>query len=401
MTEPITDENLAPGAENDFSAAVADLYNEDGSFKGEETPDSSPEPTPIDEPAPDPAPDPTPDPDPDPDPTPDPAPDPTPDPSGTPKPKLSTDDAFDAETLKMIGEMAGDPKANLKFASLRQELKAEREAKADLTSTAMNSEEVQQFKLRAEKADALEVEVAEMRNRLGVVDFQSTPQYQEEIVKPMEDIHKLSESIGSSNEVPDGEIFSAISTTDQKSQNESIERIAAEYGLNARHVNQLYNAADDFLRLSVSRDTLHSSASERMTHLREMQVSESTAAQTAEQDRVRTGVDSAFARYEGTLPGFVTEDGKPTDTWNSIKETSRAVSLDSVEDKAHAIFAANILPSVLEENSSLMTKNAEQSALLARLTKSAPTKEVGTPASAPASSDDDDFMTRYRNANFE
>lgn len=311
-----------------------------------------------------------------------------------------TDDVFDKETQDKITDMENDPHPGIKFAELRQQLKEKEQELATIKSEGVNTDEMQQFKLKAEKSDQLESRLKDLESRLSVVDFESTPEFARQVLEPFEEVAVLSETIEKANSLDKDAILNAVVNTDEAGQSAAIERLVEEHNLSRRDETRVYKMADKVLHINAKRDNLEQQATERLEELKQMEVTQE--AQTMEQQRtkLRESVKSTFERYEGRLPGFVTDDGKPNEAWTKMQSEALDVDLSDYDDQAHAIFAANALPSVLEQVSSLSKELKEKNLLLSRMTKAKP--KVSTPSSPTQKSDSNDsdtFMDRL--AKFE
>jgi hypothetical protein len=310
-------------------------------------------------------------------------------------------DDFDKETQEKIADMENDPHPGIKFAELRKELK-ERDAEIErIKAEGVNTDEMQALKLKAERNEQLEARLKEMEDRLSVVDFESTPEFAAQVLTPFEEIGTLAETIEKTNDLEKDTVLNAVISGDQAAQSAAIERLVDEHSLTRRDETRLYQMADQVLHINAKRDALETQASERLQQLREMEVTQQ--AQTLEQQKsqLRNTVEKTFERYEGRLPGFVTEDGKPNEAWSKMRSEALEVDLSDVGDQAHAIFAANALPSVLEQVSSLSAELKEKNALIKRMTNAKP--QVSTPTAPPTKSagdDSDTFMDRLNKLDF-
>ena len=310
-------------------------------------------------------------------------------------------DDFDKETEAKIADMQNDPHPGIKYAELRKELK-ERETELQRIKTeGFNSDEVQSLKLKAEKNDVLSSRLKELEDRLSVVDFESTPEFERQVLTPFDEVTTLANTIEQANELDKDAVLNAVISGDQAVQSAAIERLVDEHSLNRRDETRLYQMADQVLHINSKRDALESQATDRLAQLKEMEVTQQ--AQTLEQQKtqLRSTVESTFERYEGRLPGFVTEDGKPNDAWAKMRSEAMEVDLSDVNDQAHAIFAANALPSVLEQVSELAAQLKEKNSLLQRMTKAKP--KVSTPTAPPSTKGKDEgdtFMDRLSKLEF-
>lgn len=307
-------------------------------------------------------------------------------------------DSFDIETDEKIADMENDPHPGIKFAELRQDLKKAQAEIETLKTEGVNTEEMQQLKLQAERSEALEKELKDLQQHLSVVDYQTTREYKNTVERPLNGIKSYSAEMEKANKIPEGLVMQAVTMSDETSQNRAIEGIVEQYELNKREETRLYKMADEYIQVNAIKADLAEKAQDRMNELNEMQVSEQTAAREQQQRELSQTLNSTFDKYEGKLPGFVTDDGQPTETWKELHKITMDSSIGSVEDEAHAIFAANALPYMLDHIKDISTQLKEKNVLLARYTKAKPTKEVSaTPVEKPAANDNASFMDRLNN----
>lgn len=309
-------------------------------------------------------------------------------------------DDFDKETEEKVAEMATDAHPGIKFAELRQELKEAKQALQERQGEVENTEEVQKLKLQAERTETLEAEISELRKQLSIADYSTTPEYKEQVEKPINDLQSLADMIEKTNSIPEGSIYRAVSMADQVSQNKAIESLVEEFDLNRREEVRLYNMADDLVKVQNTQEHLKKQAETRMSELNEMQVSQTTEQREQQEREIRNQLKSTFERYNGKLPGFIDDEGMPNDTWKDLEKVSMDSSISSVEDEAHAIFAANALPYILDHVKDLSTQIKEKNVLLARYTKAKPSNAVKPTQAEPKQDSGGTFMDRLNNLKF-
>tara|TARA_R110000772_G_scaffold74549_1_gene162286 strand:- start:3941 stop:5146 length:1206 start_codon:yes stop_codon:yes gene_type:complete len=339
-----------------------------------EEPDPTPTPTPDEDPDPDPEPDPELDTEPEPDPEPDPTPDSDPDPVG--------DDEFQKSLIAEMKELALDPKPGLKWAELRRTVKAAEAARDKALEEGGNTEEIQKLRLRAEEIDDVRAEAAELRQSLALNDYKSTSEFQTLVQTPANEIKTLASSIESDNGIDPGVILAAIQHPEARVQKSLIEKAVEEGGLDMQDQMRIYRMADQHLQLSATDKALKEHASTRMQELNELQVTERTAAAETQQKALRSGIEGAFAQHEGRIPGFVTDDGLPTEQYEQLKASAASSDLNTIQDASYAIMAATLLPEVLKANKALSDEIVGKNKTLAKYGKVAPKQGKVTQAKA-------------------
>lgn len=310
-------------------------------------------------------------------------------------------DDFDKDTEAKIDEMDTDAHPGIKFRELRNELKEAQQALELARNEATETEEVQALKLKAEESDTLKSELEELKKQLSVVEYRSTSEYKNQVETPMSELRSLSQVIEEGNSIDKGEVYRAVTMSDQTSQNRAIEAIVDRYELSKRDEVRLYSMADDVIKVNATEDHLKEVAQTRMGELNEMKVSETAEADAKQQRAVDNAINSTLGRFEGQLPGFMTEDGKANDVWNEVAKTTKDSSIASVEDEAHAIFAANAMPHLLDHIGDLTSQLKDKNVLLSRYTKAKPTKDLAPKTTEDKKVDDSSsFMDRLNNLKF-
>ena len=310
-------------------------------------------------------------------------------------------DDFDAETDKKIAEMESDPHPGIKFAELRTQLKEAQQLAEGYKENATQSEEYQTLKLQAERTEQLESQLQELQQQLNVVEYRATPEYKSQVEKPLEDMRNLSGVIEQGNSIAEGDVYRAVTMSDQTSQNRAIEALVEQHDLSKRDEVRLYAMADDVIKVNATQEHLKTIAETRMSELNEMEVSASAEASEKQNKAVANALASTIDRYAGKMPGFIDNEGNPNDTWKQLEATTRDSSIASVDDEAHAIFAANALPHMLDHIKDLSSQLKDKNVLLSRYTKAKPSKEVAPKTQEDVKVDDGaSFMDRLNNMKF-
>jgi hypothetical protein len=297
-------------------------------------------------------------------------------PEPTPEP-----DEFEKETQAKLDEMQHDPHPGIKYKELRDELKGLKQELKDAQDGVSNSEEVQKLRLQAEQAEKFQTEAAELRSTLALNDYKRTDEYDTLVRKPLEEGKVLAATIEKDNGLPEGSVFNAIAHGSTETKRQLIEKLAEDGNLSMWDQTRIYQMADRHIQITATDTSLKGTAEERMSELNSMQVSQATAANEEQSKALSGGVEQTFARYEGKLPGFVTDDGLPTDAFNQLKTEAAATQLNTIEDASFAIFAATLLPEILKTNKDMSAQLAAKNKQLAKYGGATPT--AGTP-STPA-----------------
>lgn len=315
-------------------------------------------------------------------------------------PKGDGEDEFDKETQAKLDEMKYDPHPGIKYAELRKELKELKAAKAALEADGANTEEMQRLRLQAEAAETFKTEAEKLKADLSLLDYKATTEFDNLVNKPLNEIGVLANSIEEANGIDLGTIARAIQNSDQATQTSLIEGIVDDAGLSARDQARIYRMADDYLKIAVTDSSLRDTAQNRMKELSEMQVSQQTAAEEKQAQELRAGVNDAFSRYEGRIPGFVTDDGKPTEEYRTLQAQAASTSIDNVGDESFSIMAATLLPKVLSENKRMAEELSNKNKMLSRYGGATPSATPAAAAPASTKKAPTSFMDALEQADF-
>lgn len=290
----------------------------------------------------------------------------------------------DFESLKKeIQDLYDDPKAGIRFAELKQELK---QAKADAQSIregSVQTPEMEELRAKATLADELQGKLDETRQRLMQVDYESTPEYEAAVVAPFRDLETAASQIDAANGLEEGTTIKAISNADQSTQDAAIANL--EHSLSARSVSRLNTLADQYLILNQKAQVARNEAEVRMKEHQDSQVS--LSAEQAEKTNLayRSSVGGIFDKYEGKLPGFVGDDGSVNEAYTAAKESALAVDFNKMDEgsAAQAMFASKVLPELVSQLQQTQAELKTQKQMTRRLSASKPSLG-SSPKSSPA-----------------
>jgi hypothetical protein len=298
-----------------------------------------------------------------------------------PEPAKAEPDAFDKETDAKLEKMKFDPHPGIEFKRVRDEVKSLKQQLREAQDGISSSEEVQKLRLQAEQSETYKTEAADLRSTLALNDYKRTDEYDTLVRKPMEEAKVMAKRIEEDNGLPEGSVLNIVKHGDAKTQDQLIEKLVEDGGLNRRAEINIYNMAQRHVQVSATDAALKGTAEERMSELNSMQVSKETAANEEQSKALSGGVEQTFARYEGKLPGFVTDEGLPTDQFNDLKSEAASTQLNTIEDASFAIFAATLLPEVLKTNKAMSEEIATKNRQLAKYGGAAPSaNSPATPA---------------------
>jgi hypothetical protein len=287
------------------------------------------------------------------------------------------------EEALAILELSSDPNQGMAFSRVRKDLKAEKERAAqiaqqleDVKNNVGDPETVEQLRAEAAEAKRIREELEDTRQMLALSDYKTTDEYKMYVEEPLSRVEDFAKSMEETYNLPPGMVATALRNPDRKSQTEMLSRIVEDADLSWRDQADLSRLADDYIGLVRADEILRDDASKRLEQLQSANVSQNSARIADEERRLTKTVGSVFDNYAGSLPGFVTPDGKPTEDYNNLKEKTAEYRFDDANSYAEGVFAASVLPNVLKsyEKQAAELKNAK--ALLARYTKSSPSQST-------------------------
>jgi hypothetical protein len=303
---------------------------------------------------------------------------------GTPKidPKA---DPFDAETMELIKEMSSDPHAGIKFAKLRGELKEMKAAVAQFEEGVMATPEMMEVKARAERVSELEVALNEAHERLSMVDFQSTPDYQQEIQAPFMNMMNDAKAIEESRGMPEGAIMNAIAATDPSRQEQAIQEIMENYNVSRREELRMYQMADASLNLRAREQELQRSATDRLSAYQERQQAQQAYQSEQEKAVYRKTLHDTFKQYEGSVNSFLDDEGKSNEEWQEAIKQSENLDFRDPELQAIGAYALAAAPALAKENRELASEVSKLKVLLNRHKAATPPAPNSTATATPTS----------------
>ncbi|MGB2560933.1 MAG: hypothetical protein ACPIG6_10080, partial [Akkermansiaceae bacterium] len=123
------------------------------------------------------------------------------------------DTSYEDETNQHIEEMYDDPNPGRKFREIRNQYKEANERISELEKqlenaheTALDSEEVQQMKLKIDSYADIEERYKAAQDRLAILDYESSDDYKQQFVTPYDKIVDFATTIEQANEIDKGKL---------------------------------------------------------------------------------------------------------------------------------------------------------------------------------------------------
>lgn len=359
-----------------FADAAEAAFGADPTPGPTSTPESTPTPTPT------PTPEPIPEPDPEIDPLvssitesllgPDPEADskPTPEPTPNSEDKLPADGPQTKSAQQKWAEMRLAAKWKKENEPELARLKAEVD---DLKKKTSGGDDPEKRQLRAQS----EAAIAALRIR----DVQSTPEYVENISKPMEQIVEAAQGMAKDNELSESRVILAIKETDPKRQNELLTELAE--GLNDRDKNRLFSMADKYGEFKTKGKYLEDNAKIALDTLiksKEAKQSERVIAMKKMRSDALTAVGTEFKK---TL--FLLKPIEGQDAWNAgieqLDQLATKVEPESMHpiSRAKLIYQGLLLPRAMEFTQRIVTENQSLRRALKKNRQALPSGGAPTP----------------------
>ncbi len=309
-------------------------------------------------------------------------------------------DKFDAETAK-LSEGITDKKANEKFVELRGELKSMKQQLVSKSAAPEVMAELETLRVKASEADGLRQRLDEVSSISAKVKLEQSDKYDAEITKPAARIFAAADEIATTYELDPSAIRAIIKEKDRKKQDELIEANLEK--LSGFNKSEVYRLAHDFRGLLDHRKSLLDNAEDELKKAEVKRVADEKKLIEDHRTTVQTLQRSIWDKYKDKVPGFVDDDGAPTDTFKTLM--ARAVSIDFVtstpRDQAYAAFSGVVLPHLMKENARLKRELDERDKADGKEVKQRPKASTSiAKKDPPAEPKGDTFMERMANTEF-
>ena len=133
-------------------------------------------------------------------------------------PKVEEETDFEAALKAEIKDLYDDPKPGVRFAELKRELKDAKVEMERLRTETPETEEVVQLRAQAAASANIQADLDAAKERLNLIDYESTPEYEQQIVQPFNDLSTAAKHIDEANGLDAGTTLAAISHKDRATQ---------------------------------------------------------------------------------------------------------------------------------------------------------------------------------------
>jgi hypothetical protein len=307
-----------------------------------------------------------------------------------------SEESFDKETETLSQGM--DKKASDKFKELRNELKQFKQKTKEVSVPEDVQAKLKDLEIKAAEAEGLRQQVEELSSVSAKVKVEQSKEYKERILVPVMEILTEADAIAEKHGIESDVIQAIIREQDKETQVGLIHSHLSD--LNELEKQDVYRMIFDFKNLSKAREEMLADASSKLSQLEAEQIAEQNRIAAEEKKAVQEIQVSIWDKYKEIIPGFVNEDGEPTEDWNKLR--NRALSIDfskaAGKDKAYAAFAGVALPHVIKELNHAKKMLKEYSGKEANELLRRP--KLGQ-APVSENNDDTDFLSLMRKTKFK
>lgn len=294
-------------------------------------------------------------------------------------------------------ENASDNAKNA-FASMRKDLKAEREKAAALEA---KLSELQ--KLRAE-TDPEEVQRLrqindEYERELQISRVEATKEFKDAVVLPMQNIRESLGRIASKYEVSESEILNAFSESDASVRADKLSDLAA--GMNDRDKFSLYDLESKFNKVQSTRERVVNNAKLALERIEQHREEQSKVQREEYTKRYGHIVDKVLQEAIEAVPLLRPIEGD--DEWNNqlaeAEKFTREVNFDTLNEdtRARVALRSAVAPIIYGQFVNLYNKYQELEKSMEKYQKATPKAGGGGSApAAPAKEEFEDFMSALK-----
>lgn len=306
------------------------------------------------------------------------------------------EDSFDKQTEELAQGM--DQKASDKFKQLRQELKDFKQKQKEVIVPEDVQTKLQELELKAAEAEGLRQQVEELASVSAKVKVESSKEYKEKVLNPAIEILQEADQIAEAYQIDSEVIQAIIREQDKEIQAKLIQSHLSE--LNEVEKQDVYRMIYEYKGLGKIRQEMLDKAEEKISQIEAQQIAEQQKQIEEEKKAVQSIQANIWDKYKQVIPGFVDENGEPTEEWTKLRNRSLAIDFNKAagKDKAYAAFAGVALPHVIKELNNAKKLLQEYSGKEANDLLRRP--KLGQP-SPQEPSDADDFLTAMRKMKFK
>jgi hypothetical protein len=285
----------------------------------------------------------------------------------------------DDDIPKTLSPKAADHFKAIKAAKAAAEARAaELEAKLKEVESAPKPD-AEQAETLQEAIKEREAKIAEYEKELSVSRIEATPEYKENVVKPMAAILDVVERIAKKYEaqgVTEKKLRAVLEESDPDRQGDLIEEVASEF--KERDRVSLYNLADDFSAVLAERDNMREKAAQILA----VREKEAKAAEVRKVAEAKSSWEKTTKKVWETLKEKLPlplEGEDLTTTEKAIMDEVAQTDFSALSDdlKAFAAFSGATIPHIVKHSKALEAKVAELETALKKYRDQTPGSDAG------------------------
>lgn len=226
--------------------------------------------------------------------------------------------------------------------------------------------ELPELSERAKYADEAEQELAISR-------VESTKEYKDVILKPMDAIAAKAEAIAKANDLSKDDVLDALAERDYAKQREMLKEILT--GVDSIDQVHLVRMAEDLQGLFSKQDEMRSRAFEARKELEARNQEKETATQKQRREEFEGEVKRNVEDLKKKVPFFELAQGETLDgVFGSVLDKAKALDFDAAPANTKAFAAASgyLLPRVVKQFLAVQKENGELKARIAASNSSRP-----------------------------
>lgn len=294
-------------------------------------------------------------------------------------------------------ENASDSAKNA-FASMRKDLKAERER-----ATALEAKLAELEKSRAEtdpeEVTRLRQLNEEYERELQVARVEATREFKEAVVLPMQKIRETVNAFATKYEISEADILNAFSEADASARADKLSDLAA--GMNDRDKFSLYDLETRFAKVQGTREKVVNNAKLALEKIEQHRQEQAKVEQEEHGKRYANTIVKAWEEAQGAVPLLNPIEGD--DEWNGqlnqAQEFVRALDFGQLNDdgKARLAIRSAIAPIIYGQFVLAMNELKEAKSTLEKYQKATPKAGGGNAAAQQVNKEEfDDFMSALK-----
>tara|TARA_A200000159_G_scaffold103221_1_gene95955 strand:+ start:11716 stop:12996 length:1281 start_codon:yes stop_codon:yes gene_type:complete len=279
------------------------------------------------------------------------------DPPPVDNPTAFDESAFDAETAALLKGLEDKGHPGDVYKDLRAKLKDYESGavgNADKDSEiAQLSEKVASLEETAAEVEAMKERVVSIASRNSVLLLEESPEYQDKVVTPHEEIKKTVAALAEVREMDPKEIWDVISENDPVKRTAALDSLESRIG--GRNAMEVAAMAKDIRVISHIDKTMRENADEIVKAARDRELSESSKEAGVRSEAFKGAAKENFEKLASKIPGFTDGNGQLSAAAKKSLAKSSLVRVNDLttSDLGYMAFAVESLPQALKHIQSM------------------------------------------------